>query len=100
MAGTNLEFDFGKAKELEGVFIKEVDTIKTTLDGIQTQKVEPVREWWKGGSEESFIKNFERTKKDVMKSLQKWLEEYKKLIQDVAKVKEQQEKEVQKALNK
>jgi len=100
MAGTALKFDFDKAKALEATLVKEIDSINNTLNGIQTQKVEPVRDWWSGGSEEAFIKNFEKTKKDVSKNLQKWLEEYKKLIQDVAKVKKEQEDAVKKALSK
>jgi uncharacterized protein YukE len=94
---TNQQFDFGKANELKGKLKNEITSITETLNKTKTM-VEGVREWWKGGSEEEFIRNFDKTKKEVIKGLEKWLDEYQKLIQQVAKVKEEQDKEITKAL--
>ncbi|MCL2048455.1 MAG: hypothetical protein FWG87_06980 [Defluviitaleaceae bacterium] len=93
------QFDFGKATELESKIKNEINAINDTLNKTQTM-VETCREWWKGGSEEGFIGNFSKTKKDVSKGLQKWLDEYQKLMKDVARVKKDQDTELKKALNK
>ncbi|GHU50695.1 hypothetical protein AGMMS49975_02240 [Clostridia bacterium] len=98
MAASNQQFDFSKATELQGKLKNEISSITDTLNKTQTM-VEGVREWWKGGSEEAFIKNFENTKKDVIKGLDKWLAEYQKLIKDVAKTKEEQDNALKKALS-
>ena len=83
MAGTSVQkFDFDKAKKFENTLSKEIDAIVKTLNGIK-EEVDGVRSWWKGGSEEAFIQNFERIKADLEKGLQQWLEEYQKLIEIV-----------------
>jgi len=94
----NQQFDFGKARELEAKLKNEINSIKETLR--QTKfKVESVREWWKGGSEEGFIRNFENTKKDVEKGLERWLDSYQKLIREVAITKEEQDAALKRALS-
>ena len=91
-------FDFGKAKELEAKLKNEINSIKETLNQTKV-KVESVREWWKGGSEEGFIRNFENTKKDVEKGLERWLDSYQILIREVAMTKEEQDAALKKALS-
>jgi uncharacterized protein YukE len=95
--GSTLQFDYDKARELETKLVKEIENIKIALDKVN-KLVESCREWWKGGSEEAFIRNFMTTRKDVEKSLQRWLEDYRKLLKEVAKEKELQEKELKDAL--
>jgi uncharacterized protein YukE len=99
MAGSNQQkFDFDQAKTLESKLMGEVGKIENTLN--QTSKmVAGVRSWWTGGSEEGFINNFENTKKDVVKGLSQWLEEYKALIAKVAATKTEQDAALKNALN-
>ena len=90
-------FDFDRAADLQSKLKGEISAIIDTLNKTQNM-VEGVREWWKGGSEEAFIRNFEKTKKEVIRGLEKWLEENRKFIGEVAKVKEDQDTELRRAL--
>ena len=92
----NQRFDFDRAADLQTKLKGEINAITDRLNKTQNM-VEGVREWWKGGSEEAFIKNFEATKREVVKGLEKWFEENRKLISEVAKVKEDQDAELRKA---
>ncbi|MDR1687862.1 MAG: hypothetical protein LBS21_04535 [Clostridiales bacterium] len=93
----SIEFDFARAKEFQG----KLDTTMTSVIGELTKmetKVGGCREWWKGGSEEGFIQNFSKTKKVIEKKLNECAKEYKKLVDEVKKVKEQEERDMQQAL--
>ena len=93
------QFDFGRAADLRGKLRGELSSITDRLN--KTQKmVEDVREWWKGGSEELFIRNFEKTKKDVVRGLEKWFEDYQKLLKEAINIKETQDSELRRMLSK
>jgi uncharacterized protein YukE len=92
------QFDYERARALEGELVSEIESINETLNRIQTTRVETVREWWRGGSEEAFIRNFESTKREVSRGLRQWLEEYKKIMRDVSRTKDDQEKALTRAL--
>jgi uncharacterized protein YukE len=89
----NPTFDFGEAKALEQTLIREIESIKQTLNKTET-KVEACQAWWKGGSEQAFIENFKRTKTSVTNSLQQWLESYQRTMAEIARVKDGQEREL------
>ena len=84
----NQKFDFGRAKELQNTLQNEINKIESDLKRMAS-KVEGVTEWWSGGSEQSFIGNFQTTKTQVVKSLNTWINDYKKLIADIADIKQQ-----------
>ena len=95
----SIEFDFDKSKEFQG----KLDTTMGDVIGELTkmeQKVAQCRSWWKGGSEEGFIKSFSNTKKAIDKKLKECAAEYKKLVDQVRKVKEQEERDMKNAIPK
>ena len=95
----SIEFDFDKAKEFQGKLETTMEAVINELTKMET-KVSRCREWWKGGSEEGFIGNFSKTKKVIDKKLKDCAKEYKKLVDEVRKNKEQEEKDMKTALNK
>jgi uncharacterized protein YukE len=95
-----MTFHTQKAQDLAKALAAEISSIEDTLNKIKTTKVDTTSEWWKGESQKAFVGNFDRTKKDVVKGLKQWLEEYKKLMNDVVKAKEEQEKALKAALSK
>ena len=97
MGNQKLRFDFQEAKNLEAKLDRELEGIKATLSNSK-RSVEGVREWWKGGSEEGFIDNFEKTKNEVTALLQKWLDTYKERVQQVSTIKRQQDDELARQL--
>lgn len=88
MAAANQKFDFGRATELQNTLQNEISKIESDLKRMAS-KVEGVTEWWSGGSEQAFIGNFQTTKEQVVKSLNTWINDYKKLIADIADIKQQ-----------
>ena len=92
-------FDFGRASDLRNQIKNKINDIDTTLNQISTT-VESCREWWKGGSEEGFIKNFDSTKKKIRKGLNDWLNDYEKLMKEVEKAKRESDSALNKALGK
>ncbi|MDR0570750.1 MAG: hypothetical protein LBG71_05990 [Clostridiales Family XIII bacterium] len=99
MAGgqANQRFDFDRAAELQKNLKNEIASVMEALDRARAL-VEGCRAWWKGGSEDAFIKNFERTSKDAGKTLTKWLEGSAKELGGVAAVKKEQEGDLKKVL--
>ena len=95
----SIEFDFDRAKEFQGKLDTTMDTVIGELTKME-QKVGQCRAWWKGGSEEGFIRSFSNTKKTIDKKLKECAKEYKKLVDQVKKVKEQEERDMKNALNK
>ncbi|WMT42046.1 hypothetical protein RE628_06310 [Paenibacillus sp. D2_2] len=88
MAANQQKFDFDQAKNLESKLQSEISKIEADLKKMATM-VEGVRSWWSGGSEEAFISNFQTTKGEVVKSLNAWADDYKRLIQKIAEIKQQ-----------
>jgi len=93
----NIKFDEGLAKELGTTVRGKIDELNAELERIKTT-VEGCRNWWKGGSEEGFIRNFDTTKKEVSRQLQEWLNEYDKLINAAAAEKVEDEREGRRVL--
>ena len=94
-----IEFDFARSDEFKGKLSAAMDEVIAELTKME-QKVARCREWWKGGSEEGFIKSFSKTKKTIDKKLKECAKEYQKLVGEVRKVKEQEERDMKAALNK
>lgn len=85
MAGVQ-KFDFGEAERLKNTLKNEAQRLEESLN--QTlRRVESVRSWWSGGSEEAFIENFRNTKNKIVQSLNQCIEEYNVLIQKIAEAK-------------
>ncbi|GIO85887.1 hypothetical protein J25TS5_28190 [Paenibacillus faecis] len=82
------KFDFDQAEGLKNKLQSEIAKIESDLKRMATM-VEGVKSWWSGGSEEAFIANFQTTKGQVVTSLNKWIEDYKQLIGQIAEVKRQ-----------
>jgi uncharacterized protein YukE len=96
---TKQSFDFGRAEALRNQIKGKNEDIKTALADVQT-KVATSSEWWKGESQEGFVKNFESTKKEVAGHLESWLHEYEVLMQKVEQAKEASDKAIAGALRK
>jgi len=94
----SIEFDFDRAKNFQGKLDTTMESVIDELNKME-KKVSRCREWWKGGSEEGFISNFSKTKKTIDKKLRDCAKEYKKLVDEVRKNKEQEEKDMKTALN-
>jgi len=92
-------FDEGKAEELKSQLKSEIESIKNVLNSIK-QKVEAVRDWWKGGSEEGFIRNFNETQKKIIKQLEEWLKSYQDLMKQTVAAKREVEAAEKAALEK
>jgi uncharacterized protein YukE len=92
-------FGFNEAQSLRTTLVKELDGINAALDNVK-KVAETSKEWWKGGSEEAFIANLDKTKKDVSKNLEKWLKEYEMLIKKVEETRRAQESKLKQALSK
>ncbi|WP_410771625.1 hypothetical protein [Fontibacillus sp. BL9] len=82
------KFDFDQAEGLKTKLQSEIGKIEADLKRMTTM-VEGCKSWWSGGSEEAFISNFQTTKAQVVTSLNKWIEDYKTLIGQIADVKRQ-----------
>ena len=95
----SIEFDFNQAKEFQGKLDTTMDTVISELTAMERQ-VGECRAWWKGGSEEGFIRSFSNTKKTIDKKLKECAKEYKKLVDQVKKVKEQEERDMKSAMSK
>lgn len=95
---TTQNFDFDKAAALRTQLKNKIEVIDQSLDDIQNT-VNGVREWWTGGSEEGFIKNFTKTKEKIRKGLQEWLKDYENLMKEVEKEKAKADDELKKALS-
>ncbi|GGH11044.1 WXG100 family type VII secretion target [Paenibacillus segetis] len=80
------KFDFNQAEQLKTKLQSEISKIEADLKRM-TAQVEGVKSWWSGGSEEAFIGNFTTTKNQVVSSLNKWIEDYKILIGQIADIK-------------
>ena len=93
----NQKFDFEQAKALQQKLKGRIETVDGMLNKMQTT-VNGVRAWWKGGSEEGFIRNFETTRKQIRKGLQEWLRDYEKLTKDIATAQRKSEDDLTKAL--
>jgi len=93
----NQQFDFERSQQLRSKITAEIASLDEALNKVQT-KVESVREWWRGGSEEGFIRNFLSTRRDVRRGLDRWLKDYDRLVRDVERAKQEQERALEQAL--
>ena len=96
---SSIQFDFDSAKAFQGKLDTTMEEVISELTKME-KKVEGCREWWKGGSEDGFIKSFANTKKTIDKKLKECAREYKKLVDEVKKVKEQEERDMKAAVGK
>ena len=97
MAAKAKKFTVADAQALQRKLTGRIEDINGRLRSTQ-QKVEGVREWWKGGSEQGFIENFERTKTETETQLRKWLESYNQMMDKVIKVKQETQQELKRKL--
>jgi uncharacterized protein YukE len=92
------KFDFEKANALKTKLNQEQQKLENDLKGMVRQ-VEDVRQWWSGGSEEAFINNFKATKEKIVKSLSECIAGYNKLVDQVAKAKQDSDADLARQLN-
>lgn len=95
----NQKFDFQQAEALKTKLQSEIVRIEGDLKRMTTM-VEGVKSWWSGGSEDAFINNFRSTKDQVVTSLNKWIEEYKQLIQQISTIKAESDADLARQLNR
>lgn len=88
MAAGVQRFDFAEAERLKNTLKQEAQRLEADLRQLMG-KVEGVRSWWSGGSEEAFIDHFRRTKDQIVASLNQVIEDYSVLIQKIADAKQQ-----------
>ena len=84
----NQKFDFNEANNLKTKLEKEMSKVEADLNQMANM-VEGVRSWWSGGSETAFIENFKGTKAKIVKSLNDCIADYKKLVEQIAKAKQE-----------
>lgn len=96
---SNQKFDFGRADQLKNKLQNDVDRIGEELKSMM-KDVEGVKEWWSGGSEDAFIRNFRDTKDKINKSLNDVIADYKKLIEQIKNIKKDQDADLANQLNK
>jgi uncharacterized protein YukE len=95
----NQKFDFDRANQLKSTLTNGAGKLETDLKTMM-QQVEGVREWWSGGSEQAFIENFRRTKLNIEKSLNQCIQEYNRLIGEIAQAKQQSDADIARQLNR
>lgn len=86
-------FDFNQAESLKNTLQNEANKLSEDLNRMM-QKVEGVRNWWQGGSEEAFIENFRNTKEQIVRSLNQVIEDYKMLIEKIKQAKQEAESSI------
>ena len=89
-----IEFDKERAKDFQKKLETSMGAVIDELTKME-KKVTQCRSWWKGGSEEGFIKSFSATKKTIDKKLKECAAEYKRLVADVEKILDDHEREMQ-----
>lgn len=93
----NQRFDFDQATQLKVKLNAEADKLETELNQMMSQ-VEGVKEWWSGGSEIAFINNFKSTKEKIVKSLNECIDNYNKLVDQIAKAKRDSDADIARQL--
>ncbi|MDD2234885.1 MAG: hypothetical protein PHZ11_10175 [Desulfitobacteriaceae bacterium] len=93
----NQRFDFNEANRLKTQLTTEINKIESDLKHMMTM-VEGVRNWWSGGSEEAFIQNFRGTKDKIEKSLNECIADYQRLIDQIARVKQESDADIARQL--
>ncbi len=94
----NQKFDFNEANQLKSRLTTEINKVEADLKNMMTM-VEGVRAWWSGGSEEAFIQNFKGTKDKIEKALNECISEYQRLIDQIARVKQESDADIARQLN-
>ena len=95
----SIEFDEVKAGELQVQLGACIGEVNASLDSMG-KEVANIKDWWKGGSEDGFIENFNGTKTDIQKALNQCAEEYKQLVSKVVDIKKQSEINIANQLRK
>ena len=94
----SIQFDELQADTLKVNLTKCIGSVNSSLDKMGTE-VSNIKSWWKGGSEQGFIDNFNNTKKDIQKALTDCSEEYKKLVDKIKSIKRESEASIKKQLS-
>jgi len=93
----SIQFDENMADILKadlGVCVGEVNASLDKMGG----EVKNIKDWWKGGSEDGFIDNFNKTKSDIQKALNQCAEEYKQLVEKIKNIKKESEQNMKSRL--
>ena len=76
-----------------------IGEVNSSLDKMGNE-VGKIKDWWKGGSEDGFISNFNKTKTDIQKALNQCADEYKQLVEKIKNIKKESEQNIKKQLSK
>ena len=93
----SIQFDEGSADALKADLGKCIGEVNSSLDKMGNE-VSNIKAWWKGGSEDGFIDNFNKTKKDIQTALNQCAEEYKQLVEKIKNIKKEAEMNIKKQL--
>jgi uncharacterized protein YukE len=93
------KFNFSEASNLKGKLSTEVNNVETQLKQMM-RMVEGVTSWWSGGSEKAFIENFRSTKDNIVTSLNKCIQDYKTLVDQIIAAKQESDTSIANQLNK
>ena len=94
----SIQFDEGRAGGLKTDLTNCIGEVNSSLDKMGNE-VGNIKDWWKGGSEDGFIDNFNKTKSDIQKALNKCAEEYKQLVDKITQIKKEAEQSIKKQLS-
>ena len=95
----SIQFDEGMADKLKGDLGACIGEVNASLDKMGND-VANIKDWWKGGSEDGFIENFNSTKKEIQTALTKCADEYKQLVEKIKNIKKEAELSIKRQLSK
>jgi len=93
----NIDFDAGSSAAFQAKLDTGIQDVFTELNRMEVE-ISRCRAWWKGGSEESFIQSFRKTRKRIEKDLKNCMDDYKKMVRDVQRDKEREEADISRAV--
>ena len=93
----SIQFDEGSADALKTDLAKSIGEISSSMDKMG-REVAGIKSWWKGGSEDGFIDNFNKTKADIQKALNQCAEEYRQLVEKIKGIKRESEMNIKRQL--
>lgn len=96
---SNQRFDFNQANNFKSQLEQEGSKIEADLTRM-VSKVEGIRAWWSGGSEEAFIENFKQTKTKIVTSLNEVIGNYKTLVDSISTAKSDSDADIARQLRK
>ncbi|MDR1687863.1 MAG: hypothetical protein LBS21_04540 [Clostridiales bacterium] len=94
-----IQFDEGRADGLKADLGSCIGEVNASLDKMGSE-VSNIKDWWKGGSEDGFIENFNKTKSEIQKALNECAAEYQKLVDKIKQIKQEAEKSIKAQLSK